>query len=213
MKIKIRHEKVEDYRKVEEVTREAFWNLYFPGCSEHFVIHNIRKHEDFIPELTFVIEVDGEIAGSIFYTRSKIIAKDKGEYETISFGPVSILPGMHRQGLGRKIIEHSIAEAKKLGYRAILTLGYPHHYETYGFTGGKRYGISMPDGKFYKGLLVLPLYKGALDGISGYASFSDGLSEPDEAELEKFDKSFPFKEKKVQDSQKEFQVASVMLDE
>ena len=213
MKIRIRNEKPEDYRNVEEAAREAFWNLYRPGCSEHLVIHKIRKHPDFIPELTFVIEVDGKIVGSIFYTKSRIIAEDNKEYETITFGPVSILPGMHRLGLGREMIEHSLKVARKLGYRAILTLGYPYHYEPYGFLSGKKYGISMPDGKYYKGLLVLPLYEGALDNISGYVLFSEVLEEPGEDEVEEYDKLFPYKKKGFQESQKEYEIASEMLDE
>ncbi|MGL5347520.1 MAG: GNAT family N-acetyltransferase [Peptostreptococcaceae bacterium] len=212
MDIKIRKEEPKDYRKVEEVTREAFWNLYFPGCAEHLAVHNLRKSTDFIPELTFVIEVDGEIVGSIFYSHSKIVSEDGSEINTISFGPVSISPRIHRIGLGRQLITHSIEEAKKLGYRAILTLGYPYHYEPYGFVGGKKYSISMADGNFYKGLLALPLYEGALDNVSGYAVFSDALEATPE-EIEAFDSTFPTKEKKVQESQKEFEIASCMLDE
>lgn len=212
MSIKIRNENPKDYRVVEEIAREAFWNLYFPGCHEHFVVHKMRSHKDFIEELSFVIEIDGEIVGAIFYTHSKIVSKDNKEYKTISFGPVFISPKFHRQGLGRKLITHSIKTAKEMGYSAILTLGYPYHYEPYGFLGGKKYNISMPDGKFYKGLLVLPLYEGALDNISGYAVFSDVLEVSDD-EVDGFDKSFPPKEKKFQESQVEFETASSMLDE
>lgn len=212
MNIKIRHENKNDYRAVEEVAREAFWNLYFPGCAEHAVVNKMRKSKDFIPELSFVIEVDGKIAGAIFYTHSKIVSDDNKEFDTISFGPVFISPKFHRMGLGRKLITHSIEEAKKLGHKAITTLGYPYHYEPYGFVGGKKYNISMEDGKFYKGLLVLPLYEGVLDNISGYVVFSEVLDATEE-EIEEFDKSFPYKEKKVQDSQKEFEISCSMLDE
>lgn len=212
MNIKIRNEEPKDYRRVEEVAREAFWNLYFPGCHEHFVVHKMREHKDFIKALSFVIEVDGKVEGSIFYTHSKIVSEDNKKYKTISFGPVFISPDFHRKGLGRKLITHSIKVAKELGYRAILTLGYPYHYETYGFLGGKKYNISMPDGKFYKGLLALPLYEGALDNISGYVVFSNVLEANDD-EVEEFDKSFSPKEKKFQESQIEFETASSMLDE
>lgn len=212
MNIRIRNEKAEDYRAVEETAHNAFWNLYFPGCHEHFVIHQMREHEDFIPELSFVMEIDGKIAGGIFYTHSKVISKENNEYSTISFGPVFISPELHRKGLGREMITHSIRAAEKMGFRAILALGYPYHYEPYGFFGGKKYGISMPDGKFYKGLLVLPLYEGALDNVSGYASFSD-VFEVSEDEVEEFDRSFPYKEKKHQKSQDEFAAAVAMLDE
>ena len=212
MNIKIRREESKDYRKVEEIARDAFWNLYFPGAAEHVAINKLRKDKAFIPELTYVIEVDDEIVGAIFYSHSKVLSADGTEHKIISFGPVFISPTIHRMGLGRKLITHSINEAKKLGYKAITTLGYPYHYEPYGFLGGRKYGISMPDGNFYKGLLVLPLYEGALDNISGYAVFSAAL-EPTEEEIEEFDKTFPYKEKKIQDSQKEFEIASCMLDE
>ena len=115
-------------------------------------------------------------------------------------------------GLGRRLISHSIEEAKSLGYSAILTLGYPYHYETYGFRGGKKYSIAMEDGKYYKGLLALPLYEGALDNISGYAQFSE-VYEVSEEKVEKFDNTFSPKEKCIKDSQKEFEVACAQLDE
>lgn len=212
MNITIRHEKSEDFRKVEEVTREAFYNLYFPGCSEHLVVHNIRNHEDYIRELSYIIEAEGEIVGSIYYTHSKVIGWDGSETKAISFGPVSIHPKYHRMGLGKKLITHSIEEAKRLGYNAILTLGYPYHYEPYGFLGGKKYNIAMEDGKFYKGLLVLPLYRDALKGVSGYAKFSDSL-EATEEEIESFDSTFPKKQRCFKESQREFEAACVMLDE
>ncbi|SDJ09258.1 GNAT family N-acetyltransferase [Salimicrobium halophilum] len=212
MKIQIRQENPQDYKAVETVAREAFWNLYFPGCHEHYVIHKMRDHEDFNKDLSFVIEVDGEIVGGIFYTHSKIVADDGEEYRTVSFGPVFLAPDFQGKGLGRKLITHSIQAAKDQGHRAILTLGYPYHYEPYGFLGGKKYDISMPDGKFYKGLLALPLYEGALNDISGYVVFSDVL-EADDKEVDEFDQSFPPKEKKVQESQREFEEVSAMLDE
>lgn len=211
MQIKIRNENPKDYKTVENIAREAFWNLYFPGCHEHFVVHKMRKHKDFIKDLSFVIEVDDKIVGGIFYTHSKIVSEDNKEYKTVSFGPVFISPKFHRTGLGRKLITHSIQVAKELGYRAILTLGYPYHYEPYGFLGGKKYKISMPDKKFYKGLLVLPLYEGALDNISGYVIFSDVL-EASDTEVNEFDQQFPFKEKKFQESQIEYESAASMLD-
>ncbi|MBN2656266.1 MAG: N-acetyltransferase [Spirochaetales bacterium] len=212
MKTQIRHERPDDYRIVEEVTRDAFWNLYFPGCDEHVCIGKLRQSRDFLPELTFVMEGDGKILGSIFYSRSKIICADRLEIPTVTFGPVSIHPDYHRQGLGRKLITHSIEEARKQGHRAIIIMGYPYHYEPYGFKGGKRYGISMPDGKYYAGLQALPLYDGALDGINGFVLFSEAFEVSPE-ETEEYDRAFPFKEKRVQPSQKEFEIASTLIDE
>lgn len=210
MNIVIRNEQVEDYRRTEEVAREAFWNLYFPGATEHYVVHKMRSHPDFIKELAFVIEVDGIVEGAIFYTHSKVVTPT-GDISTVSFGPVFISPQYHRQGLGRKLITHSIKKAQEMGYSAITTLGYPYHYEPYGFRGGKKYGISMPDGKYYIGLLVLPLREHALDGISGYAVFSDAL-EAEEADVLTFDASFPEKEKQVLPCQQEYEIACGMVD-
>lgn len=212
MNIVIRHESENEYKLVEEITRDAFWNLYFPGCDEHFVVKKIRDHKDFIPELSFVIELDGRLVGSIFYTHSKVVSADGTEYKTISFGPVCIHPDVHRIGLGRKLITYSIEEAKRLGYSAIMILGYPFHYQTYGFLGAKKYNVSMMDGKYYVGLMMLPLYEGALDGISGKAVFSD-VFEVDKDELEEYDKTFLPKEKAVKESQKLFETYSTMLDE
>lgn len=118
----------------------------------------------------------------------------------------------HRKGLGKALILHSINAAKTMGYQAILTLGYPYHYEPYGFKGGKKYNVSMMDGKYYKGLLVLPLGNGALDRISGYAVFSD-VYEVTEEEVEIFDRTFPPKKKGFQKSQDEYIAAISMLDE
>ena len=146
MTITIRHEEEKDYRIVEEITREAFWNLYFPGAVEHLLVHNIRKHPDYIQELSYVIELDNQIIGSIFYTKAKVINKEGVAYPIITFGPVSISPAYHRQGFGRMLIEHSLAEAKRLGFNAIILCGFTYHYHPYGFVGTKKYNISMPDG-------------------------------------------------------------------
>lgn len=212
MNINIRNEELKDYRRVEEVAREAFWNLYFPGAHEHCVVHKMRDHKDFIKELAFVIEINGQVEGAIFYTHSKIHLKDHKEVNTISFGPVFISPQYHRQGMGRKLITHSIEKARQMGYRAILTLGYPYHYEPYGFVGGKKYNIAMEDGHYYQGLLVLPLYEGALKDISGYVKYSEVL-DVTEDEVREFEQLFPYKEKKYQASQKEYEIACSMLDE
>jgi len=210
--IVIRLEEPRDYLIVEEITRDAFWNLYCPGCNEHLIVHNLRNHADFIAELTFVIEVEGNIAGSIFYSHSKVVDKNGTQHKTITFGPVSISPQLHRQGLGRLLISHSIAEAKRLGHRAIVIGGYPYHYQTYGFVGAKKYGIAMPDGNYYTGIMALPLFDGALDNVSGYICFSEAM-ETDKSELEAFDESFPKRDKLIVDSQAEFEKASSEIDD
>ncbi|MGM0214496.1 GNAT family N-acetyltransferase [Enterococcus sp. AZ109] len=211
MVITIRNEEEKDYRVVEEITREAFWNLYTPGAVEHFLAHSIRKHADYLPELSFVIELDGEVIGSIMYTKAKVVDEAGDEHQVVSFGPVSILPKYHRQGYGRRLIEHSINEAKKLGYPAIIIGGFPYHYHPYGFMGTKKYDISMPDGKFYTGIMALPLYEGALDGVSGKIHFSPAMY-PDETGLAEYDATFPPKEKRVLPCQADFEKAASEID-
>ncbi len=208
----IRHEAEKDFHAVENVTREAFWNLYKPGCEEHALVASIRAHQDYIPELSFVLERDGEIVGSIFYSHANVVDKEGNLHKIITFGPVSIRPDLHRKGLGRMLISHSIEQAKKLGYRAIVLGGYPYHYRCYGFEGAKKYGISMPDGKFYTGIMALPLYEGALEGIQGSVHFSDSMYLGEEA-VAAFDQKFPPKEKAVLPCQAEFERASAEIDE
>lgn len=211
MVIKVRNEMVSDYERVEWITREAFWNLYFPGCNEHLIVHNLRKHEDFIKKLAFVIEVDGTVIGSIHYSKSKVISSNGQEHEIITFGPVSILPSLQGKGFGKMLIQHSIAAAKNLGYKGIVIGGYPSYYKKYGFIGSKKYGISLSDKNFYTGIMALPLYENALNNINGVIHFSETM-EPDEDALNEFDIKFPHKEKEVCESQLQFQKAVSELD-
>lgn len=209
MKTIIRHEQPTDFHEVEVLTREAFYNLYVPGCEEHYLVHQMRQHPDYLPELSFVIEVDGKIIGSLFTTRSKIIAADGSERPTLTFGPVSIHPDYHRRGFGFQLITHFLAAAKKTSALAVVILGYPYHYEPYGFIGGKHFGVAMPDGNFYKGLQVLPLTKDT--NLSGQIIFSDVFALDPEATAA-FDATFPSKEKQVLPSQAEFALAASALD-
>ncbi len=212
MKTVIRKELPSDFARVEEIARDAFWNLYFPGAHEHYVVHTMRTHKDFIADLAFVIEVDGKVEGAIFYTHSHIALHTGDVFKTISFGPAFISPSLQRQSLGRKLISHSLEEAKKMGYSGVLTLGYPYHYAPYGFVGGKKYSISMDDGKYYQGLLALPLQEKAFENVAGHAVFSNVFNVSEEDVLN-FESTLPFKEKKVQPSQEEFAVACSAIDE
>lgn len=211
MNIVIRQEYSEDYNTSENVAREAFWNLYKPGCEEHFVISKLRSHPDFIARLTFVAEVDGEVVGGIFASKSKVISPYGKENLTVTFGPVFVHPKYQRHGIGRCLIEHFIEEATSLKYSGVLTLGYPYHYSPFGFAGGKKYNISMEDGLFYQGLLVLPLDMEKFSKVQGSAIFSN-VFEVCEDSLEEYDKNFEQKEKLVQPSQQEYQQAVGLLD-
>jgi putative acetyltransferase len=201
----IRNEKKEDYRTVEQLVREAFWNLYVPGCNEHFVLHNLRNRSDFIPELDFVAEKEGQIAGQIAYSRGIIKCKQGEEKEVISFGPVSVLPAFQRRGIGSALIVHTINLARDMGYSVTCIYGDPRYYSRFGFRCAEKYEIRTADDKFAVALQVLELKQGVLNNTSGRFIESAAFA-VDETEFAQYDATFPFKEKKETDSQREFRL-------
>jgi putative acetyltransferase len=207
MDLTIRNEKEGDYRAVEEVVREAFWDLYVPGCTEHFIVHNLRRSSDFIPELDFVAEKDGQIVGQIIYSRGVLRDKDVGEKKVISFGPVSVLPAFQKQGIGSSLIMHTINLAREMGFLAICIYGDPRYYSRFGFRCGEKYEVKTADDKYAVALLVLELKQGSLDAGGRFIESDSFNFDPDK--FVEYDTSFPYKEKKFEtDSQKEFRLLS-----
>ena len=162
--IKIRNEKESDYKAVEEITRKAFYNLYVPGCVEHYLVHTMRGHEDFIPELDFVIELDDQVIGNIMYTKARLVDVAGTEKEILTFGPVSITPEYQRMGYGKMLIEHSFEQAVLLGYDVIVILGSPMNYVGHGFKSCKKLNVSMEDGRYPAAMMVKELAPNRLDG-------------------------------------------------
>ena len=205
--IEIRNEEERDYKKVEEVTRAAFWNLYVPGCDEHYLTHIMRSHEDFIRDLDFVIEVDGEIVGNIMYTKAKLIDESVEEKDILTFGPVCILPEYQRAGYGKKIIEHSFDKAAALGFDVIVIFGNPGNYVSRGFKSCKKYNICVSDGGYPAAMLVKELKPGALDGRK-WIYHQSAVYEIDQEEARRFDDSLEKWEKKHLPCQEEFYILS-----
>lgn len=205
--ITIRNEKEADYRVVEEITRRAFWNLYAPGCSEHYLVHAMRSHKDFLPELDFVIEVDGQIIGNIMYTKAKLVDEAGEEKEILTFGPVCILPEYQRKGYGKKLMEYSFEKAAALGYDVIVIFGHPGNYVGVGFKSCKKYNVCLENGIYPTAMLVKEVKPGALDGRK-WVYYSSPVYEIDEKEAERFDEGFEPWEKKYQPSQEEFYIYS-----
>lgn len=199
--ITVRREHEADHVPVEVLTREAFWNLYRPGCDEHYTAHMIRGHEDFLPDLTFVAEVNGQIVGSIMYTRSWVINERGEKIETATFGPLCVHPLWQRRGVGSALIEHSRSLAAQKGYPALLILGDPHNYCKHGFKTGKDLGVSTLDGRYPLGLLVLELRRGFFASSPQWAFQTSAVYEFDAAQVDAYDARFPPKEKKHQHSQ------------
>jgi putative acetyltransferase len=201
----IRKEEKDDYRTVEQLVREAFWNLYVPGCNEHYILHNLRRSNDFIPELDFVAEKEGQIVGQIAYSRGIIKGKGAESKEVITFGPVSVLPAFQRRGMGSALIIHTISLARGMGYPAICIYGDPRYYSGFGFRCAEKYEIKTAEDKFAVSLQVLELRQGALNNVSGRFIESVAFS-VDETGFAQYDATFPFKEKKETDSQREFRL-------
>ena len=210
MNITIRNETPADYRAVETLTRESFWNVYKPGADEHYFVHMMRSHPDFLPELAFVLEKDGEIIGNIMYTKAWLQNENGNQKAILSFGPLCIAPQYQRQKLGKLLIEHSFAAARKLGYDVNINFGNPGNYVGRGFVSCKKKNVSfVVPGNFPTALLVCELVPGTLDGKSWMyipSTAADCCEDTDAVAA--FDATFPPKEKRWMPSQEEFYIYS-----
>ncbi len=193
--VDIRLETPADYRRVEELTREAFWGcMDHPTCDgEHLLVHKLRESPCYVPQLDFVAEADGRIVGHVIYSLAKVITPEGREVEVLSFGPLSVLPDYKMRGVGSALMRRSIAEAKRLGYRAILLYGHPDYYPRFGFGRAAWYGIVSENGDSYDALMATELYDGALEGVTG-RFVEDAVYQVDPAETAEFDKNFLPKE-------------------
>ena len=190
----IRNETPDDYRKVENITREAFWNVYEPGCLEHYLLNKMRLSPDFIPELDIVAEFEGQIVGNAACAKSHIEGDDNRRHPTITLGPISVLPAFQHKGIGRRMIGHITDAAGRMGYEAIVLCGDPLLYSGYGFVAAERYGIRTSDNKFFPALHVYPLNGTDLTTCSG-RYIESSIYETDPEQAESFDRYFPAKEK------------------
>lgn len=193
----IRLERKEEYREVENLVREAFWNVYRPGCLEHYVLHQLRKDEAFVPELDFVMEKDGKLIGQTMYMRAGIQADDGREIPIMTMGPIGIAPEYKRQGYGKILLDFSLEKAKAMGAGAVCFEGNIDFYGKSGFVVASTKGIHYhgePREEVVPYFLLKELTEGYLDGVEGVYHTPEGYY-VDEAEAEEFDKNFPPKEK------------------
>ena len=193
----IRLENKNDYAAVENLVREAFWNVYRPGCLEHYVLNQMRNAEDFIPELAFVMEKDGEIIGQNVFVKAKIKADDGRDIPIMTMGPICIAPAYKRQGYGKILLDYSLEKAAEFGVGALCFEGNIDFYGKSGFTFASEFGIryhGLPEGEDASFFLCKELISGYLDGITGeYAT--PQIYFVDEEEADVFDQKFPYKEK------------------
>ena len=193
----IRPEEKEDYREVENLVRESFWNVYRPGCSEHYVIHVLRDDPAFVKKLDFVMEQDGRLIGQNMFMRTVINADDGRVIPVLTMGPIGIIPELKRQGYGKAILDYSLEKAVALGFGAVLFEGNIGFYGKSGFDYARNFGIryhDLPKGADDSFFLWKELIPGYLDGITGIYQTPQGYY-VDDADVEEFDKGFPPKEK------------------
>ena len=195
--INIRLEKKEEYRQVENMVRESFWNVYRPGCLEHYVLNQLRNDPAFVKELDFVMEKDGRLIGQNMFMRANIKADDGRDIPIMAMGPICITPELKRKGYGKILLDYSLEKAKELGCGAVCFEGNIDFYGKSGFTTADKFGIryhGLPEGEDAPFFLCKELIPGYLDGITGEYAPPQGYF-VDEAEAEAFDKEFPTKEK------------------
>ena len=193
----IRLERPEDYREVENLVRESFWNVYRPGCSEHYVIHVLRDDPAFVKELDFVMEQNGELIGQNMFMRTRIDADDGQAIPVLTMGPIGITPERKRHGYGKKLLDYSLEKAAAMGFGAVLFEGNIVFYGKCGFDCARKFGIryhDLPEGADDSFFLCRELIPGYLDGITGVYQTPKGYY-VDDVDVDAFDRRFPPKEK------------------
>lgn len=199
----IRLERKDEQREVENLVREAFWNVYRPGCLEHYVLHRMRNDRDFIPELNFVLEKAGKIIGQNVFVRATIQADNQDTIPIAAMGPICIAPQFQRQGYGKILLDFTLEQAKIYGIKALCFEGNIDFYGKSGFVYAHKFGLryhglsEADDASFF---LCKELADGYLDGVSGEYK-PPKCYFVDEREVEQFDRSFPVKEKKKHEGQ------------
>lgn len=200
MNFSVRLETEQDYQAVEHLTREAFWDVYQPGCAEHLVAHNLRQHQDFIAALDFVAVVKEDnvekIVGNIMYSKGVLVDKNQQQYQIITCGPLSVLPTYQRLGVGKLLLKVSLQVAKELGYKVVFLMGNPDYYQRFGFQAADKFGVTTADGKNFPAFMLLELVQGSLVGKTGRYIYSEAFT-VDNQELKLFDQQFPAREQHI----------------
>ena len=193
----IRNERKEEQRETENLVRESFWNVYRPGCLEHYVLAKLRNDEAFVSELNFVMEKDGRIIGQNMFMKAVIKADDGRDIPIVTMGPICIANELKRKGYGKILLDYSLEKATEMGFGAVCFEGNIDFYGKSGFTYASEFGIryhGLPEGEDASFFLCKELKKGYLDGVTGEYSPPQGYF-VNEDEAEEFDRQFPPKEK------------------
>jgi len=199
MNIEIRLETEADYFETEKMTREAFWDLFKPGCDEHFLVHQLRKSPAFIPQLDYVVYDGDTLVGNILYSQA-IVSDGVKETAVLCLGPLSVAPSHQKRGIGSALMRQTIELAGGMGYPAVVLFGHPDYYHRFGFKNAEEYHIQTAQGENFEAFMVLELVQDGLVGVSGRFHEAEAF-QMDADEFELFDKQFPYKEKHKREGQ------------
>lgn len=195
----IRREEEKDYKTIETLVRDSFYNVYKPGCEEHYLIHTLRNNKDFVKELDYVLIEDNKIIGQNVFVKAYINCDNGDKLEILTMGPLSIHPDYQRKGYGKKLLDFTLEKAKELGYKAVCIEGNIDFYKHCGFKFARDYNLryhGLPEGIDTSFFLCNELIKGSLENVKG-EYVSPNAYHIDTKKAEEFDKTFPYKEKKV----------------
>ena len=196
--LNIREEREADHRAVEEITREAFWNRYEPGCNEHWLVHLLRQEPGFQPWHSLVAEYDGHVIGHALFSPAEIRLDAGRHHPVLVLGPLTVLPAAHHRGIGSALMRAAVKAAAEHGTTAILLTGDPAYYHRFGFVSASRFGIRLPgmsQGEEAAFFMALPLSPGALDGQAGTCVFSPLFEAGNGPDFETYESGFPGRQK------------------
>lgn len=194
MQITIRQTEKQDNNYTENFTREIFWNLFTPDCTDHFILHNLRKSKEYIPELDLLVIYLNKIVGHIISSVAKVVDNEYNEHKVLCVEPFALSPEMQNKGIGIHLLKHTISVAKELTFKGMILFGDPKYYHCFGFVDARRYGITTKDSQNFPPFMALKLQKNGLSEITG-KFFDDDAFHVEENEFVEFDKMFPEKEK------------------
>ncbi len=190
----IKKENEKDYFNVEYMTKKAFWNLHVPGCNEHYLVHILRNSEDYLPELSRIAVINGEVVGTIMYSKA-YVSDGVNKTEVLSFGPLCVDPQYQNKGIGKALLETTMDLARKAGYKAIIIFGEPGYYPKHGFKTCDNFGITTKDSKNFDAFMGIELVKDGLKGVNGKFYDSKVFQKLLPEKIDEFDKRFPYMEK------------------
>ncbi|MGX7091980.1 GNAT family N-acetyltransferase [Hutsoniella sourekii] len=200
--ITIRPEFPADFRQTEELVRESFWNVYQPGCYEHFILKHLRQSPDYLADLSQVMELEGQLIGQITFVKGSVDLDQGGRLPVLTLGPMAIRPDYQGLGLGKKLLDSSIDLTRSLGYGCVCLEGNPDFYGQSSFVPASQYGLrhyGVPEGEaapFFLALELQPAYLAHAAGLYQVSPVYNAL-EGQEAAFAAYDATFPEREKQT----------------